>query len=72
MGHNALCWIYALVLGFEEIIVVGFQVFCWKELRKFRHFVRIIRVTRVGATVEMEVVLCPVYLGVVCPEPVSS
>ena len=48
MGHNALCWIYALVVGFEKIIVVGFQVFCWKELHEFRRFVRNIRVTRGG------------------------
>jgi len=49
MGHNALCWIYALVVGFEEVIIVGFQFFCWKELRKFRRFVRIIRVTSVAS-----------------------
>ena len=52
MGHNALCWIYALVVGFEEIIVVGFQFFCWKELCEFRRFVQIIQVTRGGAAVE--------------------
>jgi len=52
MGHNALCWIYALVAGFEEIVVVGFQVFCWKELCEFRRFVRTTRVTRGGAAVK--------------------
>jgi len=72
MGHNALCWIYALVVGFEEIIIVGFQFFCWKELHEFRHFVWMIWVTGCGAAVKTQVVLCPVYLGVVCPEPVSS
>jgi len=52
MGHNALCWIYALVVGFEEVIIVGFQVFYWKELREFRRFVQIIWVTRGRAAVE--------------------
>ena len=52
MGHNALCWIYALVVGFEEVVKVGFQFFCWKELREFRRFVRNIWVTRGRATVE--------------------
>jgi len=72
MGHNARCWIYALVLGFEEIIVVGFQIFCWKELCKFRRFIWIIRVTRGRAVVEAKDILYPVYLGIVCPEPIGS
>jgi len=32
VGYNALYRIYALVLGFVEVVVVCFQIFSWKEV----------------------------------------